>query len=53
MFDKPADSYGHRFQVSEFAPPRLQKQLSYGVGWLCALGWQAAMPAVRTFQKLS
>ncbi|KAK3110978.1 hypothetical protein LTR53_014201 [Teratosphaeriaceae sp. CCFEE 6253] len=32
--------------MSEFAPPRLQKQLSYFVGWLCALGWQAAMPTV-------
>lgn len=24
----------------------MQKQLSYIVGWLCALGWQAAMPTV-------
>lgn len=33
-------------QVSEFAPPNLQRPLSYAVGWLCALGWQAAMPTV-------
>lgn len=32
--------------VSEFAPRRYQKPLSYTVGWLCALGWQAAMPSV-------
>jgi len=24
----------------------MQKQISFAVGWLCALGWQAAMPAV-------
>ncbi|KAK3723476.1 hypothetical protein LTR37_001728 [Vermiconidia calcicola] len=28
------------------APRRLQKELSFAVGWLCALGWQAAMPTV-------
>ncbi|KAK5125390.1 hypothetical protein LTR85_000499 [Meristemomyces frigidus] len=39
-------SGGQYHWVSEFAPPRLQKQLSYIVGWLCALGWQAAMPTV-------
>jgi amino acid transporter len=32
--------------VSEFAPPHYQRPLSYAVGWLCALGWQAAMPTV-------
>ena len=32
--------------VSEFAPPHLQRILSYAVGWLCALGWQCAMPTV-------
>nr|OQO17982.1 hypothetical protein B0A51_12024 [Rachicladosporium sp. CCFEE 5018] len=32
--------------VSEFAPPELQKPLSYAVGWMAALGWQTAMPAV-------
>ena len=29
--------------VSEFAPPSQQKFLSYCVGWLSALGWQAAI----------
>ena len=32
--------------VSEFSPPHLQRPLSYAVGWLCALGWQCAMPTV-------
>jgi choline transport protein len=36
-------------QVSEFAPRSLQKQLSFAVGWLCCLGWQAAMPTVAAF----
>ncbi|KAF2225599.1 amino acid/polyamine transporter I [Elsinoe ampelina] len=31
--------------VSEFAPPRAQKILSYLVGWMCVLGWQTAMAA--------
>ncbi|KAK1059880.1 hypothetical protein LTR74_012296 [Friedmanniomyces endolithicus] len=31
---------------SEFASPKYQKQLSYAVGWLVCLGWQAAMPTV-------
>jgi hypothetical protein len=26
--------------VSELAPPWIQKELSYGVGWLTAMGWQ-------------
>ena len=29
------------FQVSEFAPPKHQKILSYTSGWLSTLGWQA------------
>ncbi|KAK5676171.1 hypothetical protein LTR17_027749, partial [Elasticomyces elasticus] len=29
-----------------FAPPGYQKPLSYAVGWLCALGWQTAMPLI-------
>ncbi|KAK5689387.1 hypothetical protein LTR17_026291, partial [Elasticomyces elasticus] len=29
-----------------FAPPGYQKPLSYAVGWLCALGWQSAMPLI-------
>ncbi|KAK5681067.1 hypothetical protein LTS10_006827 [Elasticomyces elasticus] len=32
-------------QVSEFAPPSLQKPLSYVVGWCCCLGWIAGIPA--------
>jgi choline transport protein len=27
-----------------FAPASLQKPTSYAIGWLCALGWQSAMP---------
>ncbi|KAH0356539.1 amino acid transporter, partial [Aureobasidium melanogenum] len=29
----------------EFAPPKYQRFLSYMVGWMCVLGWQAAMCA--------
>ncbi|KAI5777063.1 amino acid/polyamine transporter I [Geopyxis carbonaria] len=36
-------SGGQYHWVSEFAPPKYQKFLSYIVGWLCAVGWQAAM----------
>ncbi|KAK3633846.1 hypothetical protein LTR22_019921 [Elasticomyces elasticus] len=32
--------------ASRFAPPGYQKPLSYAVGWLCALGWQSAMPLI-------
>jgi len=39
-------SGGQYHWVSEFAPAKYQKILSYAVGWLCALGWQAAMPTV-------
>lgn len=39
-------SGGQYHWISEFAPRSLQKQLSFAVGWLCALGWQAAMPSV-------
>ncbi|KAE9986092.1 hypothetical protein BLS_000025 [Venturia inaequalis] len=31
---------GQYHWVSEFAPPRYQRFLSYIVGWLCVLGWQ-------------
>lgn len=35
-------SAGGQYQwVSEFAPPNMQKFLSYISGWLAALGWQA------------
>lgn len=32
--------------MSEFAPPRIQKLLSYLVGWLCAIGWQVYLAGV-------
>lgn len=31
---------GQYHWVSEFAPRKWQKQLSFFVGWLCVLGWQ-------------
>lgn len=31
------------YQVSEIAPRSFQKQLSYAVGWLAALGWQVGL----------
>ncbi|ORY07771.1 amino acid transporter [Clohesyomyces aquaticus] len=33
-------SGGQYHWVSEFAPPKHQKFLSYMIGWLCVLGWQ-------------
>ena len=33
--------YSSHLKVSEFAPPSLQKVLSYTSGWLSALAWQA------------
>lgn len=33
------------FKVSEFAPPRFQKSLSYVVGWCTCLGWIAGIPS--------
>ena len=41
-------SGGQYHWTSEFAPPSCQKFLSYIVGWLSALGWQAAI-AVTAF----
>ena len=32
--------------MSEFAHPKYQKQLSYAVGWLAAIGWQVLMAGV-------
>ncbi|KAK0933469.1 hypothetical protein LTR29_014929 [Friedmanniomyces endolithicus] len=32
-------------RVSEFAPPSLQKPLSYVVGWCCCLGWISGIPS--------
>lgn len=31
---------GQYHWVSELAPPSIQRELSYGVGWLTAMGWQ-------------
>ncbi|KAF2713003.1 amino acid transporter [Pleomassaria siparia CBS 279.74] len=39
-------SGGQYHWVSEFAPRKYQKFLSYIVGWLCAVGWQAGMGAI-------
>jgi choline transport protein len=36
-------SGGQYHWTSEFAPPSMQRILSYIVGWLSALGWQAAI----------
>ncbi|KAF2172958.1 hypothetical protein M409DRAFT_49461 [Zasmidium cellare ATCC 36951] len=38
-------SGGQYHWVSEFAPPSLQKPLSYVVGWCCCLGWIAGVPS--------
>jgi len=32
--------------IARFSHPQYQKPTSYLVGWLCALGWQTAMPTV-------
>ncbi|KAF2795955.1 amino acid transporter [Melanomma pulvis-pyrius CBS 109.77] len=47
-------SGGQYHWVSEMAPRKHQKFLSYMVGWLCAVGWQAAMAttAFATTQQL-
>lgn len=34
------------FRISEFAPRRIQKLLSYLVGWLTVLGWQVGLSSV-------
>lgn len=39
-------SGGQYHWVSEFAPPRAQKFLSYIVGWLCFTGWQCAITSI-------
>lgn len=36
---------GQYHWVSEIAPPRLQKQLSYVVGWMSAMTWQVGLPS--------
>ncbi|EXJ56541.1 hypothetical protein A1O7_06885 [Cladophialophora yegresii CBS 114405] len=37
---------GQYHWVSELAPPRIQKMLSYLVGWLAAIGWQVYLAGV-------
>ncbi|KAH8602283.1 amino acid transporter-like protein [Bisporella sp. PMI_857] len=37
---------GQYHWVSEFAPPKAQKILSYTVGWLSAIGWQVYLAGV-------
>ncbi|KIW33263.1 uncharacterized protein PV07_00130 [Cladophialophora immunda] len=37
---------GQYHWVSELAPPRFQRGLSYSVGWLIALGWQVFLCSV-------
>ncbi|KXT12499.1 hypothetical protein AC579_7343 [Pseudocercospora musae] len=37
---------GQYHWVSEFAPPKYQKPLSYATGWLCATGWQVFLASV-------
>lgn len=41
-----APNSGGQYQwVSEFAPPSMQKSLSYAVGWSSTIGWIAGVPA--------
>ncbi|XPT02469.1 hypothetical protein M3J09_011587 [Ascochyta lentis] len=39
-------SGGQYHWVSEFAPPKHQKLISYLVGWLCVLGWQTGVASI-------
>ncbi|KAE8392372.1 hypothetical protein ETB97_012696 [Aspergillus alliaceus] len=39
-------SGGQYHWVSEFAPRKCQKFLSYITGWLCAMGWQCAIVSI-------
>ena len=39
------DWIGQYHWVSEFAPPSMQKSLSFIVGWACCLGWIAGIPS--------
>ncbi|KAK3624958.1 hypothetical protein LTR56_020689 [Elasticomyces elasticus] len=46
MAEMPTVSSATSGATKLFAPPGYQKPLSYAVGWLCALGWQSAMPLI-------
>ena len=41
-----ATSGGQYHWVSEFAPLRVQKYLSYLTGWLCIAGWQGGITGI-------
>ncbi|KAK4890579.1 hypothetical protein LTR27_010741 [Elasticomyces elasticus] len=41
-----ATSAGQYHWVSEFAPPRVEKYLSYITGWLCIAGWQGGITGI-------
>jgi choline transport protein len=40
LYGRAPSSGGQYHWVSEFAPPSMQKILSYASGYLAALGWQ-------------
>lgn len=42
VYNRAPTSGGQYHWVSEFAPPKHQKFLSYLMGWLSVLGWQVA-----------
>ncbi|KAK5674779.1 hypothetical protein LTS10_012515 [Elasticomyces elasticus] len=41
-----ATSAGQYHWVSEFAPPSVEKYLSYITGWLCIAGWQGGITGI-------
>lgn len=43
---KSCDTDGAEDWVSELAPRRYQKGLSYTVGWLTAMGWQVCLASI-------
>lgn len=44
--DRSPTAGGQYHWVSEFAPPKYQKVLSYYSGWLTAIGWQVYLASV-------
>lgn len=46
MLDRSPTAGGQYHWVSEFAPPKYQKVLSYYSGWLTAIGWQVYLASV-------